>query len=134
MEKIVDHLKAFYNNLRCPLCKGQLDGTINNLKGDLYCVTSPNEYRCVYSSNRLDAPHYEQFNYFYDAWHYRLEISVQDDRYYSKLSKFDMTFDEFFRERSRKKILEVKAKIPFFPKNLDEKQFLKKIKLYLTFV
>lgn len=134
MEKIADHLKIFYNNLRCPLCNGQLDGNINNLKADLYCSQFPSEYKCKYSSFQLDAPFYEQFNYFYIYWQYRLEISCEADRFYSNLVKLDMSFPDFFRSKSEKVLLSVKAKIPFFQKDLEEKQFLKKIKLYLTFV
>ena len=128
----------FCNNLRCPLCGCQLDGSIGKFEAHLYCVSNNDEYRCTALERDMEIVD-ERICFWYSQWAYvffNYKEHVGNKEYCGNwqciISKINL--DNHPRYRKEELIIELQAKIPkIFRSRLEEKELLKKLKLYMVF-
>jgi len=67
-------VKKFFDDLRCPLCDGQLDGSIHHIISKLYCVNDNSEYKVDWVPFQ-EHPNYETIVHTFGNYQYRLAIN-----------------------------------------------------------
>ena len=124
----------FCNSLRCPLCGSQLDGNIHPNQALLYCVEDNTEYRCWCHHNE-PYPHTETLLYRFPTYEYEVNIYWDgSDVFNTVITRYNSDVAKRYRDSTRMLMLDYKgSRIFLLPKKLDEKAFLKKLKLYITF-
>lgn len=123
----------FVNDLRCPLCNSQLDGNVNQYKADLFCVSIPEEYKVYYKPNET-LPDFEKIVYYFDSTCYEITSNRQGEIFDTFIFKVDLTLNLKYRTQMAEKLLELhSSRINYFSSYMTEKQFLKKLKYYVTF-
>ena len=135
-DKFADDFIKFCNNLRCPLCKSQLDGVLHYNKAKLYCVANNDEYKCEYIS-RVENPELvnESIRFWYPQWEYTVHIykTYDDIEYETCILRGNMDYPVQFRGSTRKQIFLCKGRILLFRQRMEEEILLKKLSLYSTF-
>lgn len=101
------------DNVRCPICIGQLDGHIGSTRISLECVYDPGHYACAYFDTRPDLltfaeavkqgkPNVQTLYLYSDADGYQVMCDVQENGLYNcRVFKLDLSFPEPVRNRNK---------------------------------
>jgi hypothetical protein len=131
--KIDKDVKRFFNNLRCPLCNGQLDGNIHINASNLYCINNQNEY-IINILPFQNYPIYESITHSYLHYEYNIVINmVGNGVFNTKINRYDLTYTKFSRNKSKLCLLDVNVRIDIFRSKISEEDLLEKIGVYNTF-
>jgi hypothetical protein len=129
--------KEFYkfcNTLRCPLCGGQLDGSILAKKATLYCVNNNDEYKCHWLPGE-DEPDRETIKYWYPQYEYLIHsYRISSGIYKTTIDRFNLDVILKYRHTTRKEVFShIGSRLLFFRTRMEEEIFLKKLKTYNVF-
>ena len=126
--------KNFCNNLRCPLCDGQLDGNVHPKEAKLYCVNNNAEYRSIWHPN-LSGPVSEHMVYWYSQYEYIVNVQrVGNNDFRIHIDRFNSDVIPIYKNSTRKRVFDYQGpRILFFRKRMEEERFLKKLKTYNVF-
>lgn len=124
----------FCNSLRCPLCQSQLDGSIFPVVANLYCVSDNKEYMCSWDSKSKTEPLKEIIRYWYPQYEYEIIIIRLDDGFETIINRYNRDAAEQYKNSTKKVMFKSNgARISFFRKRMEEKDFLNKLKTYSIF-
>jgi hypothetical protein len=119
----------YCNSLRCPLCNSQLDGKISKDGSSLYCVSNNLEYKCNIRDMEVI---WEQICFWYDQYGYYFYNYKSDDKWITVINRVNL--DDHPTKRKEELLFKFNAKIPkLFRLRIEEKDLLKKLKLYTVF-
>lgn len=128
-------VQAILNKESCPLCEGQLDGSIHPDVSRLYCVVNNDHYKCWYKGVILT---YAKINLEFTKATYQIESNIENEqnlRYSIMLYSINTDLHPIHREKQKKKILQFSSaeRFGFKPPVFSEEKFLYKMKLYNLF-
>lgn len=129
-------LTKFVNELRCPVCGGQLDGGVNYKYAEQYCVYNNDHYKCKYESgSSLPSYTVATYNFASEApVGYQVIANLKSDNTYANwIYKLDLDLIEKFRMNQKKLVLSFNGSLLKFPKGLSYPEFEQKLKLYAVF-
>lgn len=97
-------MNYFVNNLKCKVCKSQLDGHISHVFADLYCRSDPDHYIVNYSG--LNKPTKEIARLIHEdtASQYEISSVAQKDGYFISVSKIDLTMNVMLRQKFKERL------------------------------
>lgn len=123
----------FCNNLRCPLCNGQLDGNIHAKLARLYCVNDNSEYKTTWSPNKIE-PDFELIIYTHAQYQYIIEYGTDWlNNKQTIINRYNMDAHPSHRHKTKKEVFKYSGRLLIFRKRMEEEIFLEKLKTYNLF-
>lgn len=131
---VAKDVKKFFDDLRCPLCDGQLDGLLHPVISKLYCVNDNNEYSVDWVAFQ-DHPSYELITHTFGNYEYRLSISKYGpDEFRNRITRYDLNLNTYERHKYTVELLNlIGSRLMFFRNKMEEEILIKKCGIYNLF-